>query len=202
MSGQSTRMIAVRGAGSRIAEELDKLIDDPMLPVKRHQDMPTNADRYLFCAGLLRGKRAEDQTAAEIEEGRRVNLWQITDDCERILSANPKARICVIGSESAYRGSYDGIYAASKLALHEYVERKRLKPGQQLVCISPGVIEDCAMVTGRCDTWRLDERRERHPQKRFLKAAEVAKLVHFVLYEDAGYLSNVVVRLNGGEHTI
>lgn len=192
-------MIAIRGAGSRIAHEFRKF--DTIVGVPRNEDVPTNIERYLFCAGLLRAKQASEQTGPEREEGYRVNLWQVTDDCERILSANDKARICVIGSESGFVGSYDAVYAHAKHSLHAYVERKKLKPGQQLVCIAPGVIEDCGMATRRCDTWRLDERKARHPQRRFLRAAEVARLAHYVLYVDEGYLTNVVLRMNGGEHT-
>lgn len=191
-------MLAIRGGGSQIARELN--VPD-IVRVDRDQPMPLDADRYLFCAGLLRSKHWTAQTKAEIEEGFAVNLWQVTDDCERILSANDKARICVIGSESAYRGSYDDVYAASKRCLHEYVERRRLKPEQQLVCISPSVIEDCGQHIRREDEWRTAQRREAHPKQRFLKAEEVALLVHYVLYQDAGYLTGVVIRLNGGEHT-
>jgi NAD(P)-dependent dehydrogenase (short-subunit alcohol dehydrogenase family) len=195
-------MIAVRGGGSEIAKALLPLINDSCVAIPRDRPMPTDAERYLFCAGVLRSKSRDEQTDAELEEGYRVNLWQVTDDCERILSANDKARICVIGSESAYNGSFDGVYADAKRSVHGYVERKQLKPGQQIVCISPGPIENCGQFTRRTDTWRLDERKARHPQKRFLKAIEVARLVRFCLYEDEGYLSNVVIRLNGGEHTI
>lgn len=194
-------MIAIRGAGSKIVQELYNIAQDQFVGVDRNKVMPV-ADRYLFCAGLLRPKSRDEQTDSELEEGYRVNLWQVTDDCDRIFSAQEKARVCVIGSESAYTGSFDGVYADAKRSLHRYVEQKKLKPGQQIVCISPGVIEDCGMALRRCDTWRLDERKARHPQKRFLKAIEVARLVKFCLYEDRGYLSNVVIRLNGGEHTI
>jgi NAD(P)-dependent dehydrogenase (short-subunit alcohol dehydrogenase family) len=194
-------LIAVRGGGSAIVKALRPMVTEWLVVQPRGHDMPICADRFLFCAGVLRSKSRDEQTDAEIEEGYRVNLWQVTDDCERILSENDKARICVIGSESAYTGSFDGVYADAKRSLHRYVEQKKLKPGQQIVCISPGPIEDCGQFTRRLDTWRTDERMARHPQKRFLKAIEVARLVHFVLYVDEGYLSNVVIRLNGGEHT-
>lgn len=195
-------MIAIRGAGSRIVSQLVPLLPSDEIPrcVGRQERMPTDAERYLFCSGLLRAKSVDEQTPTEIEEGNRVNLWQVTDDCERILSLNDKARICVIGSESAYRGSYDGVYARAKRSLHEYVESKALKPDQQLVCISPDPIEDAGQHTRRQDQWRCDIRRKAHPKQRFLKAPEVARLIHFVLYQDHGYLTGVVLRLNGGEH--
>jgi len=195
-------MIAIRGAGSQIAVEFCRLMADKPLFIPRDEPMPVTAHRYLFCAGLLRPKSPAEQTRDEIDEGYRVNLWQVTDDCERIFSANERARVCVIGSESAYRGSYDGVYSDAKRLLHQYVEHKRLQPEQQLVCISPGPIEDAGQCARRDDQWRVDDRRQRHPKRRLLKAAEVAKLVHFLLYQDAGYISGVVIRMNGGEHTL
>lgn len=194
-------MLAIRGAGSTIVAALAPIVFDECLHVSRDADMPLSAERYLFCAGLLRGKSVAEQTPAEIEEGLNVNLWQITRDCELILSANDTARICVIGSESAYRGSYDGVYATAKKALHEYVEHRRIKPTQQLVCVSPTVIADAGQNARREDEWRVTQRKERHPKKRFLSSSEVARLIHFILYQDDGYLTNVVIRLNGGEHT-
>ena len=128
-------MIAIRGANSRIAQELMRLLpsDETVDCTPRDKDMPLDADRYLFCQGLLRAKRGQDQAVAEIEESTRVNLWFITDQIDRVMLGNVRARVCVIGSESGYSGSFDGTYAMVKAALHRYVETKRLKyPNQQL----------------------------------------------------------------------
>jgi NAD(P)-dependent dehydrogenase (short-subunit alcohol dehydrogenase family) len=194
-------VLAIRGYGSEIARELAQLVPgtETIVPIPRNGAMPVNATRYLFCAGVLYARPAVEQREAEIEESRRVNLWQVTDDCERILSVNDRARICLIGSESGYAGSYDGTYAAAKRELHSYVETKRLRTkDQQLVCIAPSIIEDCGMTQRREDRENLERRRQAHPKGRFLWAYEVARLVHFCLYVDDGYLCNVTIRMNGG----
>lgn len=196
-------MIAIRGAASRIAEELKGLLpqDEAVLAVPRGETPPFTADRYLFCQGLLRSKPVFEQTDAEVDEGLDVNAHQVMSACDVILGGNAKARICVIGSESGFAGSYDGTYAEAKARLHRYVERKRLRyPGQQLVSIAPGVIIDCGMTQRRGDLEQLEGRRLAHPKRRWLTAKEVARLVHYCLYVDEGYLSNVVIRVNGGEH--
>ena len=196
-------MIAIRGFGSSIVSELLPMLpaDEVVIRVSRDADNPTVADRHLFCAGVIRPKRGADQTREEIEESTRVNLWSVTDQCERILSSNTAARICIIGSESGFAGSFDDVYAASKSAVHGYVESKRLKsPHQQIVCLAPSIIEDCGMTIRRADHQNLEARRLAHPMRRFLTAQEVATWVHFLLYVDAGYMSNQVIRLNGGEH--
>ena len=158
---------------------------------------PLDAEHYLFCQGLLRPKKMQDQTEAERIEGFEVNLDSIVRACDAVLATNENARICIIGSESAYLGSFDDVYAVSKMVLHSYVERKALTPGQQIVVISPGIIEDCGMTTRRKDQDTLDFRRAMHPMGRFLKAREVAELAHHLLFHQP-YIRNTVIRMNGG----
>ena len=192
-------MLAVTGYRSQIVAELRGLLPTWEI-VERIPDagLAPAAERYLLCAGVLRPKRLSEQTSAEINESLYVNLIRPIELCEDILSHNEAARIVVIGSESGYTGSFDEAYAAAKAGLHKYIETRKLKPGQQLVGIAPSIIADCGMTMRRLDQENLEARRLSHPKRRFLKAVEVAKLVHFVLYEDAGYLSGQVIRLNGG----
>lgn len=194
-------MIAIRGASSAIALALLALVTEPVVEIPRDGPVPMNADRYLFTAGLLRASPMRQQTAAEISEGWWVNAGSVIRACDEIIARNPVARICVMGSESGYAGSFDGTYAAAKAALHAYVETKALTyPGQQLVAIAPSIIGDAGMTLRRKDTEALMRRRLDHPKRRFLEAAEVAALVHHVLYVDRGYLSGTVIRMHGGGH--
>jgi NAD(P)-dependent dehydrogenase (short-subunit alcohol dehydrogenase family) len=194
-------MLAVTGRRSAIVEALLPLLpeDEAVGYFSAHQ-VTTRADRYLFCAGVLVGKRIGDQSWPETAETFRVNFDLVARACEAIFASNGRARVCVIGSESGISGSYDAAYGASKAALHHYVETKRLNaPGQQLVAIAPSIIADAGMTTRRSDLEQLEARRRAHPKKRFLRAVEVARLVHHVLYVDEGYLSGVVIRMNGGQ---
>lgn len=196
-------MIAIRGYGSRIAQELAAILpaNEKVTPVPRegHDGV---AERHLFCQGVLRNKTINDQTPDEIASSWTINATRTIDQCERILSRNDRARICIIGSESAFAGSYDVVYAAAKAGVHQYVETRRLRtPMQQLVCVSPGIVADAGMTLRREDKERLEAREKAHPKARFVTSREVAVLVHHVLYVDRGYLSGVVIRMNGGEHT-
>lgn len=155
-------------------------------------------ERYLFCAGVLSGKQEPD--AREITSMLVVNYVHVVRACECILSANPFARICIIGSESGISGSFDKIYAGSKAAIHSYIETRRVGPHQQLVGIAPSIIEDAGMTLRRTDTENLERRWKSHPKQRFLKSEEVAELVVFLLYQDRGYICNTVIRMNGGDH--
>lgn len=193
-------MIAITGHRSAIVRALLPLLPADETVTNFPADHTVlDADRYLFCAGVLTGKRLMEQTREEASLAFRINFEFVARACEYILSRNGRARICIVGSESGITGSYDAAYAGSKAAIHNFVETKRLPaPGQQLVCISPGIIEDAGMTLRRNDILALEARRQDHPKKRFLRSAEVASLIHYVLYVDRGYLSGVVIRMNGG----
>lgn len=193
-------MLAVTGRGSHIVEALRTLLpeNEKVERIAPGDAVPACASRYLLCAGVIRPKTLGEQTPVEIDETLDVNLIRPMQLCDVILAVNDTARICVMGSESGYAWSYDGVYAASKAALHRYVETKKLKPRQQLVCIAPSIIADTMMTMVRTDTENLERRQAEHPKRRFLTALEVARLIHFLLYVDEGYLSGQVIRINGG----
>jgi NAD(P)-dependent dehydrogenase (short-subunit alcohol dehydrogenase family) len=191
-------MLAVTGYRSKIVDELRTLLPEGEEVVRMADYIPEDAERYLLCAGVIRPKTLREQTKAEIAETLDVNLITPIRLCDSILERNPKARICVIGSESGYSWSYDGVYASAKAALHRYVETKKLEPHQQLVCVAPSIINDTGMTLARQDVENLKAREMAHPKGRLLSPLEVAKVIHFLLYQDLGYLTGTVVRLNGG----
>lgn len=191
-------MLAVTGYRSKIVEELRPLLPEGEELVAIADIFPVEADRFLLCAGLLRPQKLVDQDHDDIHEALDVNCIKPIRLIEKILAEVETARICVIGSESAFTWSFDDTYAASKAALHRYVETRKIGPKQQLVCVAPSIIGDCRMTTERKDTENLERRRQESPKRRFLKACEVARLVHFLLYVDEGYISGTVIRMNGG----
>lgn len=175
----------------------------PVQYVERGAPIPLDGERYLFTQGLIHQARVLDQTQDDIRETWAVNVASVITDCERLLENNPKARICVMGSESGFKGSFDMAYAAAKAGLHKYIETRRIGyPGQQLVCVAPTCIYPSGMNGRRnADGVRaLAERAKTHPKGRWLKPTEVARMVRFLLCEDEGYTTNVVIRMSGGEH--
>ena len=193
--------IVITGWRSAISEEFRRLLPSKEVVIRGkplEPDFPMKAHRYLFCQGLLRPKRYEDQTDDEIAEGLEVNYRSIVRICDELFATNDLARVCIIGSESGYRGSFDENYANAKARLHAYVESKILRtPYQQLVAISPGIIEDCRMTMVRQDKDNLARRREEHPKKRFLRAEEVAQMARILLYFQ-DFVSGTVIRMHGG----
>ena len=193
-------MIYVRGADSAIAKALGTL--EEVVPVPR-DTMPPERVKYLFCVGLIRQRLAAYQSRAEMADTFTVNAINVIKDCDWLIEHNPEARICVVGSESGFKGSFDMAYAAAKAGLHKYVETKRLKyPGQQLVCVAPTCVLDTNMNRQRNadGVAALDARRLKHPKQRWLQPIEVARMIHFLLSDGNDYTTNCVIRMNGGEH--
>lgn len=197
--------LAVRGASSRIAEELFELIprDEDVVRVDRTENIAgIRAQRYLFCQGFIQSRAIWDQSRQDQGLSFLINASQVIESCDKILEWNDVARICVLGSESGESWSFDGSYAAAKAGLHRYVETKRLRThDQQLICVAPTIIRDAGMTTRRNDLATVDQRALQHPKGRFLLAEEVARLIHFCLYQDQGYLTGQVIRMNGGSST-
>lgn len=187
-------MIGIRGAGSAIALALRQLTDDPVHTMGRG-DLTSTCDRYLFAAGLFTNEASSTDPLTEVWW---ANAGAVMHACDAILESNPYARICIIGSEAGYSPSFDAGYAAAKDAIHRYVECKRLGQRQQLVAIAPGVIADGGMTQRRRDVDLLEARRLTHPKQRWVTAAEIARLVHYLLYVDTGYLTGTVIRMHGG----
>lgn len=196
-------MLAVTGHRTTIVRAFRTISEskrerEPFFVIDHLAERMPPADRFLFAHGLLVGKAPEDMTLAERMATMEVNYSWTAQAIDEIVATQDKARIVVIGSESAVHGSFDHAYADAKSLLHRYVERKRLRtPDQQLVAISPGIISDSGMTARRKDTQALTERVLAHPKRRFVTAAEVAELAYFLLYQ-APYISGTVVHMHGG----
>ena len=191
-------MIAVTGYRTTIAQQLKSL-----LPKKEAMAsyMGQPADRYLFAAGVLHNVGLLEQTGEQQIESIDVNMLRVIENCEHVLGQNPDARICVIGSMGGIRGSFDQTYAACKAGIHQYVRNCKIRPSQQIVCVAPTIIMDSGMTERRNEDGQatLQRRIAKHPKGRFLRAIEVARLVHFLLYVDEGFITNTVIETHGNE---
>lgn len=180
-------MIAVTGLRTTIVHELHKLRPDESIeridsfPSLNEFDcefrIPSAAEHFVLAAGVLHPKRIADQAAHEISASLAVNLVNAVRLCELILERTPNARIVVIGSESAFFGSYDDTYFLAKAALHRYVQVRKVLPEQLLACLAPPIIADSGMTRRRSD----------YPavlgQRKTCTATEVAVMVEHLLYD-------------------
>lgn len=187
-------MIAVTGYRTTIVQELQGLVDDEVFRIDLDLSdfgCPIEApivDRYVLAAGVLHQKSILEQSAAEIQESLAVNLVNTIRLSEWILEHNPVARICIIGSESGFKGSYDTTYAAAKAGVHQYVTSKATGPEQQLVCVAPHIIFDSGMTERRNDYMAIREKAHQ-----LMRAQDVARTVKRLLYDL--HITNRVFRL-------
>lgn len=180
---------------SSIAQEFTGLLDHK--PVcDRLAELPLDLDQYLICSGYLAGMALLNITPKQYETTWRVNFIEPARFCDRLFAVNDTARVCLIGSESGFRGSYDMAYAGSKAALHLYVETKQLRtPQQRLVGIAPTIISDSGMTRRRTDHKALEARAAATRHGRWLTAREVAELALTALTALTPFWSNTVIRL-------
>jgi short-subunit dehydrogenase len=197
--------ITITGANSNIAKEFIKIIfdRDKNIETVRHEDLCSyyyDSDKFLFCNGILYSKTSLEQTKEEIKDSIFINYSCIAFHVAKILDYNPMARICIIGSESAYVGSYDDTYVTNKKLIHNFIEYYPLNTKyQQLVGISPGIIKDTGMTERRQDRLNLLNKELNHPMNRFVTSYEVAKLAFTLLYEQP-YINKTIVRMHGGNY--
>ena len=158
---------------------------------------PIDCDEYLLCAGVLVGKRIGEMTQEEIDKTMSVNFSDVAAFCVKLFDYNKHAKVCIIGSASGVKGSYDMAYAGAKAAMHLYVESKRLThPRQHLVCVAPTIISDSAMTERRTDLGDCMKRGRERRLGRWLRASEVAEIAYFAMHQPA--LCNTVIHAQGG----
>lgn len=192
-------MIGIIGARTTIANEFRELAGDSAINTQL-EDMPFDLTRYLICMGYLAGEQVGDLTDDQAAMTWEKNFLGIVRFCDQAFDFNPHARICIIGSRSGEAGSYDMAYAGAKAAIHMYIRCKRLtEPGQQLVGIAPTIIEDSGMTQMRDDLEDCMARGQLQRRGRWLRAIDVARLAHFLLYVDDGAISNQVIIMDGGQ---
>jgi NADP-dependent 3-hydroxy acid dehydrogenase YdfG len=164
-------VIAVTGRRTTIVEELGVYE-----PIERIEDgyLPST-DKFVLAAGVLVGKKIADMSTLEAYDTVFVNLISTMRTCERILSLVPNARICIIGSCSGIKGSYDQLYGASKAGIHYYVKTRKVLDTQQLIAVSPCIISDSGMTRRRSDYDDVIENRDT------VTAKQVADVVYGLL---------------------
>lgn len=188
-------MIGITGRRSSITQEFLNLCNDNVR-FGTLADLPYDLDKYLFCHGVLHGNSANEIDDAGAAESFMVNYLSIVRYLDVLFECNRSAKVCVIGSESGFSGSYDAAYAGAKAALHMYVQTKKLKYRKQhLVCVAPTIILDSSMTRNRDDLGDVIARGEMRRIGRWLNSEEVARVCNMALNEPS--LCNQVIRMKG-----
>ena len=193
--------LAISGHNSRIAQAFKRLVWPAEYSIAQGYRtaslMPRDWDGYLLCHGVLYGKALQEMALDDWVDTLNANFISTARFCDEVFEKNDRARVCIIGSEAGFSGSYDMIYAASKAAVHLYVTTKRLRTDrQQLVAVAPWIIQDAGMTVRRTDFGTTMARGAERRLKRWLYADEIARIAQMAIREDA--LCNTVIRATGG----
>ncbi len=205
----------ITGSSSKISIELVKLLPsdtkiyfpskkelnlEDLRNIKKIKKKIIESDIIILLHSIIIPKTHLKKTLNEKIRQVKINLLSHLEIIELALKYNKKARIFVLGSESAEKGSFDIIYALSKTALHQYIkERKILFPKQQIVGISPSTIIDSKMTINRKDKINVLRSIKSNPKKRGIYSKELSKLIFSLIYSNTDYISNTVIDVYGGK---
>ena len=158
-----------------------------------------NYDAYLITNGLIGDKNIYSQKKDNFIESIEVNLYLPIMISETILRRNKKARVIIMGSESAIKGSYDTSYFLSKAALERYVKERIISySNQQLIMVSPSIILDSNMTQNRKDLRKIIKNSSKLPKGKILMTNDVVNLIVNLLLS-SHYLTNEIININGGK---
>ncbi len=192
-------------AGSRI-EALALDVTDPADVERTFKKVATERGRFdilVHAAGassdglLLRARpqQVRDQLA--------INLESAISCARASLPAMLKARygrIVLIGSVVASIGNTgQSVYAAAKAGVEGFVRSLAREVGNKAVtvnCVAPGFVE--TEMTATMDEARRNRVLEATAVGRFGTAADVAHAAAFLCDEASGYVTGVVLHVNGG----
>jgi len=157
-------------------------------------------DKILLLQSVISATPILNRKSSDILEQVSINLLSVIKVCEIALQYNKFVKIIILGSESGIKGSFDIIYALTKAAIHKYVEERKIKyPKQQLLCIAPSTIIDANMTVKRRDGHNVVRAIKNNPKKRGVLSKEISNLIYSLFYEQTDYLSNIVIRVDGGK---
>jgi len=166
-------------------------------------------DVVVTCSGILRSKDFEEIKKSEWEQMIQVNLTGVFLVCQaayRKMKEQGSGVIVNVSSDAGQTGSTmsSADYGSSKagvLGLTKCIAREGARWGIRANAVAPGFIAS-EMLVKFSEFWgeeHLEEIvRESVPLKRMGLPSEVAKLISFLVSEEAAYITGATFDINGG----
>jgi len=155
------------------------------------------------CAGIYKDKLFNDMTDSEWQQTMDINLGGVYNGCKEVVGAmikNGYGKIVSLTSQAGISGSVmHAHYAASKAGIIGLTctLAKELAPhGINVNCVAPGIIETA--MTGKYSPERKEMFQRLIPLARFGTPDEVAKVIAFLVSDDASYMTGQTVNVTGG----
>jgi len=177
--------------------------DDCARVVKEVMDEHGRVDYLVNNAGITIDKTVRKMTVEDWRQVLNVNLsgaFQMTKGVLEHMIERGSGRVVNISSVIGEMGNVgQANYAASKAGLFGFTKSLALEMAQRGItvnCVAPGFIE--TEMVAAIPQAALDKVIEKIPQRRLGKASEVARVVAFLLEDDASYITGAIFNVNGG----
>lgn len=157
---------------------------------------------FVHFAGIMLSKSLPESCFEDIENMVKVNLIAPTYLVSQIIpKLTDKGLIIMIGSQSAYKGSYDDLYAITKAGIHGLVGSlaPKLAPEKRIINIAPGITRGTKMTDRRSED-DLANATSRVPLNRLAEAKEIAQICMQLTNDSFSYMTGNTVDINGGNH--
>jgi 3-oxoacyl-[acyl-carrier protein] reductase len=156
----------------------------------------------VFSQGVIAGKSLASQSIEDIRRTIDVNLFRVLVLAKRLvpfLSAD--SSITFVSSISAFAGSYDPVYAATKGALVSLSKSlaRYLGPEIRSNTVAPGVIEGTRMARAMSPSVKRGHQ-EKTALRRLGVPGDVARAVYFLSSESGRHITGATLDVNGGEY--
>lgn len=179
-------------------EEVEKLLD-------KLQEKNIEIDILINNAGIALDSLFEDKTWENFEETLRVNLiapFFIARYCGEKMFERKKGVIINVSStngiNSYYPMSVD--YDASKAGIISLTHNLALqyKPYVRVNSVAPGWIN--TRMNKELDQEFIEEENKKIFIERFAQPEEIAKVIVFLASNDASYINNEIIKIDGGSY--
>ncbi len=173
--------------------------------VKRIEEALGPIDVLVNAAGITRDARLVKMSAEQWNAVVHTNLDSVFNVTRTVLPGMLErgyGRVVNISSVNGQRGQFgQANYSAAKAGVHGFtmaVARETARKGVTINTVSPGYIES-PLIMAVPEPVR-ESIRESIPAGRFGQPDEIARAVHFLVDDGAGYITGADLSVNGGYH--
>lgn len=200
---QFKEKMSAKGANVSIHQGRVDDADDCNRVVQEVMDRFGRVDYLVNNAGITIDKTVRKMTVDDWRQVLNVNLsgaFQMTKAVLEHMIERGSGRIVMISSVIGETGNVgQANYAASKAGLFGFTKSLALEMAQRGItvnCVAPGFV--ATEMVEAIPAAALERVIEKIPQRRLGRPEEVARVVRFLLEDEASYITGAVFSVNGG----
>ncbi len=159
-------------------------------------------DVMIFLCGYLGGRSLTDLDCKDVMAQFNVNAISQIKIVKMLLThINDEGRVVFLNSISAFNGSYDPVYAASKAAIVGFIKSmaKHNPKNIRFNAVAPGLIEDSKMAN-QFSSADIDRHKCETPTGVLNSSIEIAEIVFEICGDKWRNMNGQVIHINGGRY--